>query len=641
VLAGAEGEQMVRNLQGARFTVDEKLAAAEIRLFLGSAPLRAGAMGGSDDDDDEEESDGDEDMSGSGSDEEESGSGSGEEESGSGSESDDNDGGEASSSGGEDDEEEAGAAAKALRRGMPRGVAAKGSGGGGGRQRRAAVFGAGQREAPPSDEEEDDGDGSGSGEDAEDWVGAAGRGRRSAAGGSGSDDDEDGSSGSGDEEDEDDDEGLGAAARWKRGMMTRASVLFAERGADVESYIYSQRAVAGAPGEAQLGDGEEEGAAGGSRRGSGGGAGARFDDGGADSDDDGELFTLRKDRVEKAAGRGGAASALAAIDGLDTSRVVPDAAALAAWDAAGAVEALRNRFVTGDWAEGKRRAEATPGEEEGGSDDDGDVFGEFEDLETGVKFGGGDDEVSRAARKAIADAGAEALRAKKLAKKAAFDAAYDGGADGLGSDVDEPGGGGGEPGAPAERQGAAHTKEETFYDHVKRGMAAREALDALAPATRLAMEGHRPGAYVRLRFKGAPPAFFALPRRSRSSPTVQPAAAMPSPYFCAAIFPPRSLKPCPYPETNPQTLQNPGNQASPVRWRNASTRARRCWWAAWGRASRSWATCGCASSATAGCGGWPPPLRCPPMLPPLRRPHTAASSPPSHSLLTNFSPKPF
>ncbi len=49
--------------------------------------------------------------------------------------------------------------------------------------------------------------------------------------------------------------------------------------------------------------------------------------------------------------------------------------------------------------------------------------------------------------------------------------------------------------------------EETFYDSLKKDMAARasatrQLLDTLDPATRLAMEGHRPGTYVRLRFSG-------------------------------------------------------------------------------------------------------------------------------------------
>lgn len=48
------------------------------------------------------------------------------------------------------------------------------------------------------------------------------------------------------------------------------------------------------------------------------------------------------------------------------------------------------------------------------------MFGDFEDLETGKKYGGADDEVTEAAEKAIAAAAADELRQKKLAKKAAF-----------------------------------------------------------------------------------------------------------------------------------------------------------------------------------------------------------------------------
>jgi hypothetical protein len=62
---------------------------------------------------------------------------------------------------------------------------------------------------------------------------------------------------------------------------------------------------------------------------------------------------------------------------LDTCRVLPRAGALDAWrEDAGAetLAALRNRFVTGDWAEGQKRAEARPagsdGESGSGSEDD-------------------------------------------------------------------------------------------------------------------------------------------------------------------------------------------------------------------------------------------------------------------------------
>ena len=47
-------------------------------------------------------------------------------------------------------------------------------------------------------------------------------------------------------------------------------------------------------------------------------------------------------------------------------------AMLAAWEDEQMVESLRNRFVTGDWAEGQKRAEARPGSEGGSEDEEGD-----------------------------------------------------------------------------------------------------------------------------------------------------------------------------------------------------------------------------------------------------------------------------
>jgi len=57
---------------------------------------------------------------------------------------------------------------------------------------------------------------------------------------------------------------------------------------------------------------------------------------------------------------------------------------------------------------------------EGGSSSE--VEGDFEDMETGQKFGSSGDAVTDAAMKAIREAEAEELRAKKAAQKAAFDA---------------------------------------------------------------------------------------------------------------------------------------------------------------------------------------------------------------------------
>ena len=69
-------------------------------------------------------------------------------------------------------------------------------------------------------------------------------------------------------------------------------------------------------------------------------------------------------------------------------------------------------------------------------------------------------------------------------------------------------GGGGGPGGRGKR-GMEEEEPETFYDAMKKEMSDRaqktkDAMDALDPMQRVAMEGHRPGAYVRLRFSGIP-----------------------------------------------------------------------------------------------------------------------------------------
>ena len=76
------------------------------------------------------------------------------------------------------------------------------------------------------------------------------------------------------------------------------------------------------------------------------------------------------------------------------------------------------------------------------------------------------------------------------------------------------GGGAGIKDAPSKKDKKAKAGDEeeeegeTFYDAMKKEMGGRlartrAALDALDDEQRLAMEGHRPGAYLRLSFSGA------------------------------------------------------------------------------------------------------------------------------------------
>ncbi|KAK9820869.1 hypothetical protein WJX81_007795 [Elliptochloris bilobata] len=291
----------------------------------------------------------------------------------------------------------------------------------------------------------------------------------------------------GDDSTSDDSEGLGGAARWKVGLQERAAALFSARGGDLAAHIYGVPATA-----------EPQGQDAAALR----GHVAKNKDGESDSDE--ELFVPRQ-----RSSSGGAACDAEDPEAPDTVRDALDEAHLAGWGDPGAAERLRDRFVTGDWEAAAQRSAAEPAAEAGG---DGDVFGEFEDVETGERFGSGDAATS-AALAAMEAVSREELAAKRAAKKAAFDAEYDaGGSAGVrdrpakarrhGADADQD--------ADAAAEGPeAPGDEETYYDAMKREMGGREArtraaLDALAPEQRVAMEGHRPGAYLRLRFSGMP-----------------------------------------------------------------------------------------------------------------------------------------
>lgn len=85
-------------------------------------------------------------------------------------------------------------------------------------------------------------------------------------------------------------------------------------------------------------------------------------------------------------------------------------------------------LIAGDWAAGKEREEARPGDDD--EDEGSDIMGDFEDVETGQKFGADGDAATAAAMKAIDAAAAEEAAeqqraADKAAKKAAFDADFD------------------------------------------------------------------------------------------------------------------------------------------------------------------------------------------------------------------------
>ena len=84
----------------------------------------------------------------------------------------------------------------------------------------------------------------------------------------------------------------------------------------------------------------------------------------------------------------------------------------------------------GNWEAGQQRDASNPGLAPAGSDDDNnddaEVFGDFEDVELGLKIGAECYSATAAALTAISDeAVAQKRDAARAAKKAAFDEAYD------------------------------------------------------------------------------------------------------------------------------------------------------------------------------------------------------------------------
>ena len=265
--------------------------------------------------------------------------------------------------------------------------------------------------------------------------------------------------------DDDDDEGLGVgAADWKTRMRSGA----VERGKTLMEMVYEE--------ETPGGDAD--------------------DDSGDDSDDD--LFKKADDEDD----------ASRRADAFDRSKFLGEVRGALDLDD----PELRNRFVTGDWSAAADRSAARPkadGEED--SDEDGDVYGDFEDLETGEKFeggrktgGDGDGSEEEEEEEDGEDAGEgsdeedeeERRRREKIAKKEAFMT------DGDGKGKKKGGFGRGADGVDEE-------EPASYFDLVKNEMQdqmarTRRELDAMPEATREALEGYRPGAYLRLVLRGVP-----------------------------------------------------------------------------------------------------------------------------------------
>ena len=282
--------------------------------------------------------------------------------------------------------------------------------------------------------------------------------------------------------DDDDEKEESGRASWKNSIASRAAQSFRERQA---AMMNLQELVYGTDAALVTDEGKD-------------------DDEDALSDDDDHFFKLKKSRTSTEAAPSGSGEKQMAPITLtedDSSRELPDNASLAfdvsAWLEEGEdclLESIRDKFVTGKW------------EKNGEAGDDDEEFGEFEDLETGEKFGAAPDK-DKEESSDDEDVNLEEMKneerreyyaRQKMKKKETFDKDYD---------EDKKQG----KGAPADGQ----EKEESDYlEALKREKEARlarnqEEFGQEGERSRIRHEGFRQGLYCRLKIEGVPASFLS------------------------------------------------------------------------------------------------------------------------------------
>lgn len=176
------------------------------------------------------------------------------------------------------------------------------------------------------------------------------------------------------------------------------------------------------------------------------------------------------------------------IDGEDCSKFFK--AELKDWSNEDLIKSIRDRFVTGNWSKATLRGQDT---DDRGEDDE-EMYGDFEDLETGeVHMAQTDENVE-----AKDDPEVEERRLKKLAQRAKFDSQYDG-SELSDDEVDDV----------KKKSRREQSNEGGYFDKLKEEMELRKQmniseLNDLDEETRVDIEGFRTGTYVRLEVHGVP-----------------------------------------------------------------------------------------------------------------------------------------
>lgn len=194
-------------------------------------------------------------------------------------------------------------------------------------------------------------------------------------------------------------------------------------------------------------------------------------------------------RVSKPKSRMSTLSSQANMDELDTSRYIPPV--LRDWSSSELLESIRDCFMTGEWKDDKNAESLLKLD-----DEDEDIYGDFEDLETGQKFSTPSSEVKKEGKSeedgvdenVVPEVEKEKTKRDKLLEKKRrlkemFDSEYDGKADGDHFDS-----------LKAELSQQAQLNRSEF-----------EGLDE---EIRVQYEGFRAGMYVRLEFTKFPCEFI-------------------------------------------------------------------------------------------------------------------------------------
>ncbi|XP_019265838.1 PREDICTED: ribosome biogenesis protein BMS1 homolog isoform X2 [Nicotiana attenuata] len=190
------------------------------------------------------------------------------------------------------------------------------------------------------------------------------------------------------------------------------------------------------------------------------------------------------------------------IDAEDCSKFV-NFASQSDWKSQESIESIRSRFVSKGWSKAARGGGSRDVDGNGDAGEDGeDLFGDFEDLETGQKYesheigdAGTGDKIHRDDESAI-----EERKLKKLALRAKFDTQYGG------SDSSNEGD---EDIKPDTKSHRGQPDGNGYYDKLKEEVELRKqvnlaALNELDEDTRIEVEGFRTGTYLRLEVHDVP-----------------------------------------------------------------------------------------------------------------------------------------